>query len=227
MVDIVSAHSGPTACGVVHVHLGPGPLGQGLVIAVGESLGFELHVIGRPDSDFERPIKLAIVQHGGDAVERVDIAPRSYSTADDVEAMPRALLDAVASDAPLLITAALREGIRSRASHIEDLVRMRPPGSETVFIACENAPDPTYSDLKRRLVEQGVECPTAVVNRVCLIRKGDKGTVWTHQRAEWLIEAQSAAGQVLQALSRSRRCAPQSCTCSSAWPERLPSATRC
>jgi hypothetical protein len=104
----------------------------------------------------------------------------------------------------MLVTCTLRDRIVERRSFIEELLRVRPPGSETTLLACENAPDGAYRELADNCKKLDVTFLRTVVNRMCIGRDPDsKGRriVSAHELGEWLIEWPGAPSYLLEALA--------------------------
>jgi hypothetical protein len=108
---------------------------------------------------------------------------------------------------PLLLTCTLREMIVQRQSLVEDILRARRQGSETIFLPCENAPHSTYTRLIEVAGETGATALRTVVNRMCTEGERDsqnRRMVSAHSLGEWLIERPPHASPMLEQLEASR-----------------------
>jgi hypothetical protein len=79
-----------------------------------------------------------------------------------------------------------------------------PPGSETIMLACENAPHATYADIDVARSSPSFRALRTVVNRMCIELDRDsegRRAVSAHPLGEWLIEDPGEDSELLQALA--------------------------
>lgn len=203
------------------VHLGPGPLGLGLIVEQVSKAGFDVCLIGPPDPG----PGLAERQEYGIAFADPDLGyqpgdvrwPCNPKTLAD---LPPAVLETIAAREPMLITAALGAKITERQGLIIELLARRPPGAETVLLACENDPHPAYqtiasacgADLLRYdcVVDRLCSLPRSIVfdeeGNLSVIThpRDDRGrrVVSVHPTGEWVISAPTRESAVLAQLAR-------------------------
>jgi len=188
---------------VLHVHIGPSPLALGLLIPATLDAGMSVGVIGRPGD--KSPLVYVFSGSGPDGfadLHRVDWFEGPNVFGD----LPNDLRGRIESDEPLLLTCTLRKAIAERRALIEEILESRPDHAETILLACENAPDPVYSEIVTKFTGRaGFQCLQTVVNRMCIGRKSDsKGrrVVSAHPLGEWLIAEPAADSAFLEALSQ-------------------------
>jgi hypothetical protein len=124
----------------------------------------------------------------------------------EMEDLPAELTERLRSSEPLLVTCTLRKEIANRQAFVEELLRSRPKDAETIFLACENAPDDVYEEIARNCAGAGVRVLRTVVNRMCVGLERDSGRrrmVSAHQLGEWLIERRGEIGPLLTTLATS------------------------
>lgn len=204
------------------VHFGPGPLGLGLIADQLEEAQFSVCLVGPPGvQPSEREREEYVLAY---ADPDIGLQNRSLSwacNAVEVCELPRAVLDGIGSSEPLLLTCALGAKIGERVDFIAELLSRRPPGCETLLLACENDPAPEYETLQARCGEP-LELVRCVVDRICtkpattFIDEHGRLGVQTHTRdehgrrivsvhpvAEWVIPlGQAEPGAVLRELAR-------------------------
>lgn len=185
---------------MIHVHIGPSPLALGLLIPCTLEAGFDVYLIGRPGDTSPR-------QYGRVGTGPED--PLSYWTVEAFEGptdyadLSQAMRARIEGNEPMLLTCSLREKIALRQSLVEDILRQRPSGTETVFLPCENAPAAAYQDLRDVCALTGAVALRTVVNRMCKEEKRDSEgcrMVSAHSLGEWLIERPSVHCEVLEHL---------------------------
>jgi hypothetical protein len=185
---------------MLHVQIGPSPLALGLLIPSTRAAGFDVCIVGRPGD--ESPAIYGCAGTGPEGRLRLHrvawfVGP---STVND---LPNELLERIRSDEPLLLTCTLRDRIAERREFIEALLEMRPEGAETIFLACENAPDAVYEQISDACSNRGVWVLRTVVNRMCIERPRDsylRRMVFAHELGEWLIEQPPRSSSILTAL---------------------------
>ena len=185
-----------------HVHIGPSPLALGLLVPCTKAAGLAVCVIGRPGD--ESPVQYGLVGTGPEDLltfPKVDAfeGPSSFPDLSD-EVRRR-----IESEEPLLLTCTLREMISFRQKLVEEILRARPGGCETVFLPCENAPHAAYEDLVAVCGEVGALALRTVVNRMCTEGGRDsqnRRMVSAHSLGEWLIERPSVPCPLLEQLER-------------------------
>lgn len=147
------------------VHIGPGPLGLGLIVEQLERAGFDICLVGPPArADREqRRFGIAFTDPTGGLEYRQVRWACNAASADE---LPAEVLALVRSSEPLLITCALGERIEERVEFVLDLAAMRPAGAETLLLACENEPHTAYASIAERAGATLTLC-RCVVDRIC------------------------------------------------------------
>lgn len=185
---------------MLHVHIGPSPLGLGLLVPITLSTGFDVCLVGRPGSENQREYGCAGTGPSGSL---------SYHTVswfegpEEPDDLPTDLLRRIRSNEALLLTCTLRKAIASRQAFVEGTLAMRPPSAETVLLPCENAPDGVYEKIANSCRGDGLSVLRTVVNRMCMARDPDidgRRMVFAHPLGEWLIERSAMAGEIFSAL---------------------------
>lgn len=185
---------------MLHVQIGPSPLALGLLVPLTRAAGFDVCVIGRSGDD--SPDVYGCAGTGPEGRLRLHRVTW-FIGPEGVEEVPEDLLARVRSDEPMLLTCTLRDKIAERREFIEALLGMRPLGSETIFLACENAPDAVYGEIAEACRGRGVWVLRTVVNRMCIERPRDsyrRRMVFAHELGEWLFERPPGQSQILDAL---------------------------
>ena len=80
---------------VIHIHLGPGALGLGLVAWAGSQVGFELHLVTRPDTKLPPEPTFELLLGGGGERERMTLDYATFSAASRVSDLQPVLLEAL------------------------------------------------------------------------------------------------------------------------------------
>lgn len=185
---------------MLHVHIGPSPLGLGLLIPTTLEAGFDVCLIGRPGSRNKREYGCAGTGPGGSLrYHHVNW----FEGPERLDDLPEDLRSRSASVEPLLLTCTLRKEIADRRDFVEELLRMRPEGAETVVLPCENAPDGAYEQIAVACQRPGVQMLRTVVNRMCIADdpdSEDRRMIFAHPLGEWLIERPVEQGEILTAL---------------------------
>ena len=176
----------------LHVHIGPGGLGLGLIVDTANEAELESHLVGRKDS----PATVGRYRLELTGEEARPLRTSSYSEATCFEELCPAAQAAIAQAESMLITTAVGRGLEACGDLIVEIAsqRGREDSGRTVFIACENNPGECYPKLAARLEELGVECRATMVNRLCPGRRLEEETmtlvVPADPHAEWLIEGE-------------------------------------
>lgn len=195
------------------VHIGPGPLGLGLVVDQVSEAGFDICLVGPPSRlrvGRERTAERRSYGLGFTSPEQ-SFAYRDVRWAEScasAEHLPATVRTAISSDESVLITSALGSAISDRVGFIEDLVAMRPLGSETVLLPCENDPAAPYAELARRVGDRLQVCEV-VVDRICSWAEPKfddfrRRMVRAHDVGEWIIAGSQTPTQALTKLSAAR-----------------------
>jgi hypothetical protein len=184
-----------------HVQIGPSALAHGLLIPCTLDAGFNVALIGRINGENESEYVLVNSKTRERSPRVVTLAEGPGSLASASEQLQKL----VGSEEPLLITCTLRAAITERRGFVEELLRARPSGTETVFVACENTPNPVYEGLEEICEACGAVSLRTVVNRMCREEaERDKGrrVISAHPLGEWLFEAPPEPLRLLDQLSR-------------------------
>ncbi len=172
---------------MLHVHIGPSPLALGLLIPMTTMARFDVCLVGRPGQTNETSYGISGI--GMD--DELNYIPLPWFPGPaQVNELPDDLLKRVGSE-PLLLTMSLREAIAVRHEFVEALLDLRAPETETVVIACENAPHEHYGHVRAACTRTGALFLRTVINRMCLDLGTDKEgrrNVSVHRLAEWLVE---------------------------------------
>jgi hypothetical protein len=134
-----------------HIHIGPGAIGLGLIVASSVEAGLPVHLVARANS------KLTCtrfgVEIGGTETEPVrDLPVASLSFADRVDELDaKALVDIDTCDDLLVTVSVTTEHVGEIAELVLGIASRRvarTEGSPTMtFIAAENDPGPAYPPL--------------------------------------------------------------------------------
>lgn len=190
----------------IHVLIGPGPLGLGLLAPVTAECGFEIHLVGSPGKDAVPAFDLTVGRAGGAAPEPVRYTVASHEGPIHAE-IPPALRDGLAEAESVLITTSARGGVADRIGFVHAVVDACAPEAEIVFMACENRLADAHHQLTKELRARGVLCLETVVNRACRARVpfelGEPRHVLAYEVAEWMIEDSAQASVTLGRLDRS------------------------
>jgi len=197
-----------TTLSTAHMHIGPGRLGLGLVVAAGLEAGLDVHLVTRKASSLPASARFKVLEKGDDGEKRVALPIVKVSKADTMEALPEEVQRLACHAPELLVTiSATTKGLEERQAFLLALAGSRASSSSaatTVFIPCENDPGECYSDLKARLEELGVECRDTMVNRLCPELHVDEADgvheVVVDEMAEWVIQGGTNHQLALRAL---------------------------
>jgi hypothetical protein len=193
----------------VHVHIGPSPLSKALLLPLSRKAGFSVCVVGRPGGE---PLPL---DADGHPVYRLkwegqnrheELCPVDwYRETESVAGLPDEVVrELERRSQPVLITATLRQGIREQQGLIEGMLRMRPPGSETIVMACENSVPSEWQAIQALCEELGASYLQPLVNRIALplAEHGpDSRTTRAHKLGELLVCTPANGSSVLAALA--------------------------
>lgn len=172
---------------MLHLNVGPSALALGLLIPIALDAGFEVCVIGKPGEANPKVFGISGSGRGG----RLGFREVGwFEGAHVLQDLPSELVDRIRRE-PLLITASLRQAIRKRYTFIVEVLEHRDVGAETIFLACENAPDPAYDKVRETCQRTGALMLRTVVNRMCVTLDRDsdnRRTVSAHRLGEWLVE---------------------------------------
>ncbi len=127
--------------------------------------------------------------------------------------LPRDVRAELCSKGPVLITATLRNGIDGRIGLVEEMLRARPPGEETVVIPCENDISSTWDRIETLCQEIGAIYLRPLVNRIAvadgqpdarpdgaLSSALEVRTTNTHELGEWIVASPERPSEILTAL---------------------------
>jgi hypothetical protein len=197
------------AASALHLHIGPGCLGLGLVTATSLDAGLDVYLLARSGSKlpYDARFKLLVKGESGETTIPLPVPP--LAKADHVEDLADPVRGLVMDSEDLLVTvAATTEGLEARHQFLIDLARRRAAlggGRRTVVIACENDPGPRHPDLVEALEEVGAECLPTMVNRLCHDLEIDPvdgcHRVTVDEIAEWVIEGGPDGHAALAALA--------------------------
>ena len=189
---------------MLHLHFGPSPLALGLLLPASLETGFDVAVIARAGD-----INPKTFGRGGSApgsrltYHRV----KWFEGPTEYAELPENLRGAIESETPMLITASLRKQIADRVDFAEAVLRVRPPGAETIVLACENDPHSAYEEIRKVAEETGATMLKTVVNRMCVALPRDdrrRRMVSAHPLGEWLIERPVEPSALLDELAAAK-----------------------
>lgn len=179
-----------------HLHIGPGCLGLGLIVATALEAGLDVHLVARAGSKLPGDPRFKALEKG-EAVDLTYPLPvRTFCKADTFAALPDGVRDVILRTPALLITvSATTVGFEQRHRFFLDVAAARAvksdPGS-TVFIPCENDPGASYPAFREELERMGVDCRDTMVNRLCPKLEPDSAdgrlTVIVDEMAEWVVK---------------------------------------
>lgn len=171
----------------IHIHLGPSKLALGLILPVVFEIGIPSHVIARAGKDSRPAYGVSLAPDH--PLQYYPLA--SFKGPVRISECHPDILRALTDGRPALITATLRGGIAGRYPFVRELLEARRGAAETIFLACENSPDPLYASLREEFEPAGIQFPATVVNRICpkfLDPDLGRRVVRGHELGEWLIE---------------------------------------
>ena len=191
-----------------HLHIGPGCLGLGLVVAAGLEADLDVHLIAREASALPDSARFKALRKGSDGEAVIPLPISTLSKADTAEALPGEVRELTFNVPELLVTiAATTPGLEQRQAFLLTLAEARAASasaSSTVFIPCENDPGKCYPELKAKLEGLGVECRDTMVNRLCPDLRLDPADgsfeVVVDEMAEWVIQGEADHQLALRAL---------------------------
>jgi hypothetical protein len=180
--------------GVLHVHIGPGKLGLGLVVAGATEAGLDSHLIASKDSSWVRDeYRIALTGERSTRLRVIDTS-RAVSVADLADSTRQRIAENHGE--AMLITTAVGAAMEDCVDLIVELAELHAGSGarERVFIACENNLGQCYQGLVDRLQEHGVDCRSTMVNRICPERQPAHDdaaiVVRADPYAEWMIEGE-------------------------------------
>jgi hypothetical protein len=197
---------------LLHVHIGPSPLGLALILPLAREAGFETCLIGREDSP---PLPCdpqgrptyglrweGVEKQGETRTVRWDCRPGCGAD------LPEEVRQALGSKRPVLITATLRtEGIEARHPLIGELLELRPNNAETVVMPCENKVPEAWRKIEAACGTRGALYLAPLVNRIAVpVACSQPGAriTRTHPVGEWLVGPVDGHSQILDALARNQ-----------------------
>lgn len=191
----------------VHVHIGPGALGLGLIGPVSRDAGLRLVLAGSSSRE-SWPVAAAIGDTGGYTLRHPVGATPSHVPVDQVIDLDQsgALRDALCDRSALLLTTPVTQsGLDQLVPLMEDALAARAAcGFEAPLfvVACENTLGAVYSELAASGVA-GATFIGAVVDRICEppALDGQAVQLWTEEYGTWHLERTSSSGDLEQALS--------------------------
>lgn len=192
----------------LHLHVGPGKLGIGLIAASSVEVGLDLCLVTHEASAIPSPATFTLVKKGEDGENSESWPEMEVSKADTLDALPDYVADLIRDVPELLVTiAATTEGLAARAPFLRELTSARVESTNavsTIFIPCENDCGKGYPGLKSALEDANVDCRETMVNRLCSdFDVDDSGavTVKVDELAEWVIEGDCGRHAALAALN--------------------------
>jgi hypothetical protein len=200
---------------LLHIHIGASPLAQALILPIGQLAGFRICLVGRPDGD---PLPrdnqgYPVYQLNWEGTNRREEVRRVdwYCQANSEECLPADVRTALRRyGEPLLLTATLRAGIEQRRPLIEEILKVRPLGAETVVMPCENDIPGSWQAVDVLCRSLGAMYLRPLVNRIAVpyepgrrdsMPRGSRITR-THDLGEWLVSPPSRSSELLGALLR-------------------------
>jgi hypothetical protein len=195
----------------VHIHVGPGQLGLGLVVTTGIGASLPLHLVHPDPTRTARSPSMALIvcrdQIHDDEMPLDD--KLLYCCGSSVGGLSESLNHALTSARHCLLTTSLGKAVLEKNFPLLlAMARARPrvDGCTTVFIPCENDPgkDP-YERFAKQLKALDVDVRQTMVNRLCYWRDTDperrmhERVVLADRFQEWVI-AGKASTPVLEAL---------------------------
>jgi hypothetical protein len=188
------------------VLIGPGCLGLGLIAPVTKACGFDIHLIGRPESSGVAMFEYTLLGGEDETLHQVPVA--SFHCPPPA-VVPYELREVLGTAEVVLITTTVRAGIAGRVEFVHALVDACAHEAEVVFVACENRLAPGHRQLLEQLPHRGVECLRTVVDRVCRedgeFRDDGPRRVIGHCRGMWMLEMPVRASK----LAANLRSAPE------------------
>jgi hypothetical protein len=188
----------------VHMHIGPGCLGLGLVTAAGLEANLDVHLIAREASALPRSARFKALRKSDAGEESFALPVATLCKADTLGALEPDVRRLLTDTPQLLVTiAATTQGLEDRRGFLRELAEARG-GAATVFIPCENDRGDSYPEIREELEALEVECRDTMVNRLCPEVRLDEGDgcyeVVIDELAEWVIQGEPDGHVALRAL---------------------------
>jgi|GEM_PF-5234228 len=196
----------------LHIHIGPSPLAQSLILPLADAAGFHSYLVGRVDAE---PLPTENGEHfytlRWEGPEGCDEEKRTvcWCQPGSLQDLPAEVLRGLSEDGAVLITATLRnEGIEARAKLILEMLELRLDprlsGAETVVMPCENKVPSQWRKIEDLCRAGGAIYLQPLVNRISVpvpdLEVGARETR-THRLGEWLVASPQRPSKVLDALS--------------------------
>lgn len=127
-----------------------------------------------------------------------------YRETESTAGLPLEVVDELRKSQPALITATLRDGISKQRGLIEGMLRMRPPGAETIVMPCENSVPSDWQAIRALCEELGASYLQPLVNRIALPlaeRGPESRTTRAHELGELLVCTPANGSSILAALA--------------------------
>jgi hypothetical protein len=181
---------------LAHVHVGPGCLGLGLVVATTLEAGMDVHLIGRPGCRLRKE-QLRVSFHGdhGQRHAAMPLAVRTISAADSFSRLEGEAQDAIRTAPNLLLTTSTgAHGMRAGSDVLLDIISQRPKrrGFRTLCVSAEGSLGESWRKLRRQMEADSVDCRDSMVSRLCYPSPESLGPeameVYAEGFAEWVIE---------------------------------------
>lgn len=181
----------------LHLHLGPGALGGGLVIAEHDPAAMDLVVVGRTSA---APLAARMAATGHLRV-RIGSEEREIPVPElvrgDTTAGRERLVALATAERDLLVTTTVRDGqpaaidlvldlLARRAAAIGATARSSRGGPATVVVPCENVRHPRWEEV--RATGHAVVARHVLVDRICTqVAVGDDVVVVAEPYREWMV----------------------------------------
>jgi hypothetical protein len=193
---------------VLAIHIGPGQLGLGLIVPCLRRAGFDVCLVGRPDSDLDESTQYLL--DSTDPTVGLELRSVAYAcNAGSAIELPDAVRAHLTDREPVLITCALGPRFAPACEQlVDELLALRPAGAESVVIVCENDDIPIYRKLAECHAGRATFC-WSVVDRVCTwldggTRRAGRRAVRAHPVGEWVIGHPDSSSPIMQALQQAR-----------------------
>jgi hypothetical protein len=178
----------------IHVHIGPGALGLGLIVHCANKANLDSHLVTRPNpSSTASTFCLGLTG----SAEEIALRRATYSTAASIEQLTPEARGALATCDSVLITSSVGGNFSQCTDLIVELAAFRRPdggGLDITFITCENTLDDCYEELAEQLEALGADLRQTMVNRLCPGRDESQDgltvIVRADPHAEWFIEGE-------------------------------------
>jgi hypothetical protein len=192
----------------VHVHIGPSPLGLGLIVQATREAGFQAHIVGSPETvhlpAYERTM------YRRDGISEHQVVEVASFTRPRGRQVPPELAGSLREAEEVLVTCSVRGAISQRTEFVQALAHATSADADRVFIACENTLTTAHREVMQWLDGRGFDTPETVIDRVCAWATTSDGRPPTprhvvhHEIGEWIIPAPATPGRTLERLARSK-----------------------